>query len=67
MAIEKVDFPIDSMVDLSIVMLNYQRVAPGTVPNSWPNPGPFILTLLGTRMDDLLIHPWKKKQIEHIF
>ena len=26
MAIEIVDFPINSMVDLSIVMLNYQRV-----------------------------------------
>ena len=26
MAIEIVDFPINSMVDLSIAMLNYQRV-----------------------------------------
>ena len=29
MAIEIVDFPIDSMVDLSIAMLNYQRVNHG--------------------------------------
>jgi len=33
MAIEIVEFPINSMVDLSIVMLNYQRVTSLTIPN----------------------------------